>query len=104
MRKIITKELAELYYINYKYVNFTLPELIGPAHVVQRANLPPTSSFKDKISHSLYQLIGLVISGRGEFISMGMNKVEHRAMGMAQKKVVESQAYIRGSIITVGCQ
>ena len=63
MRKIITKELAELYYINYKYVNFTLPELIGPAHVVQRANLPPTSSFKDKISHSLYQLIGLVKSG-----------------------------------------
>lgn len=63
MRKIITKELAELYYVNYKYVNFTLPELLGPAHVVQRDNLPPTSSFKDKLSLSLYQLIGLVKSG-----------------------------------------
>lgn len=69
MRKIITKELADLYYDNYKYVNFTLPELLGPAHVVRhlrldrRGNLPPTSSFKDKLSHSLYQLIGLVKSG-----------------------------------------
>ena len=63
MRKIITKELADLYYVNYKYVNFTLPELLGPAHVTQRGNLPPTSSFKDKLSHSLYQLIGLVKNG-----------------------------------------
>jgi hypothetical protein len=67
LRKIITKELADLYYANYKYVNFTLPELLGPTHVTQRGNLPlfgyTTSSFKDKLSLSLYQLIGLVKSG-----------------------------------------
>tara|TARA_R110002153_G_scaffold86154_1_gene214236 strand:+ start:2142 stop:2954 length:813 start_codon:yes stop_codon:yes gene_type:complete len=54
LKRIITKEQADLYYNNYKYVNYTLPN---------SESEPALGNFMDKISYSLYQLIGLIKDG-----------------------------------------